>query len=359
MPNEPISEARANFVLQTYQAAKEWKKIIIVSDRSIKFKDTDNNVIEYNFEHVLPKVSHRGDRDDETLQFITTSWREQLVFAAEYITDSTYRQVRKDILGMILPISSAYQRDNSVPISKIVNHLTTYPVYWWVADGETETDEVATRTILFPPPETLSEWAERFEPRITFLARCWAEGIPMNFTLTASENEMIDETSTYGARYKSTKDAGKNAIGFIRWQFDKLVAGTTSDLTRAELETNLELLEANATDLEWIKNFYVKHNHTRWSSLSKRGQIHIPTETFELGDVLHDTFAAQQTRRGESTTTVRAKPEVEADMQAADAELLEIQNAYGTAVHSHATEMITHRTVTIPDPPTPPPADDE
>ena len=50
----PISELRARFDFKTYQVTKEWKKIIIVSERSIKLKDTDNSVVEYNFEHVLP-----------------------------------------------------------------------------------------------------------------------------------------------------------------------------------------------------------------------------------------------------------------------------------------------------------------
>ena len=101
------------------------------------------------------------------------------------------------------------------------------PIYVYLAAGETGADDPITHTVIFPPEETTAQWAARIEPRITLLSRCFADGLPAQYARLATLTQKIHssgigETHRHGNRYDSAANVGQHAIGFLRWQFEKL-----------------------------------------------------------------------------------------------------------------------------------------
>ena len=120
----------------------------------------------------------------------------------------------------------------------------------------------------------------------------------------------------------------------------------TEDLfkTKSELEADLNTLESTIKDEAWVKDFYLKHNSTRWSSRSTRGIIHLPGEDFDFGTKIHDTFRPV----GDDQSFTRNGPseEVEEAARKSEAELSLIAEKFGDSLHSRRSELITSREVT-------------
>lgn len=226
------------------------------------------------------------------------------------------------------------------------------PGVLWKADGETDDPETTTHKAYVPPEETDAEWAERIEARITLMSRCFADGLPAQYarlsTLTQKiHSSGIGEEHRHGKRYDSAANVGQHAIGFLRWQFEKIRDGDTEDLfkTKAELEADLDTLEDIIGNEEWVKDFYLKHNSARWSARSTRGIIHLPNADFDFGEKIHDTFRPVGNDR--SFTRSGPSEEVEEAARKSEAELALICEKFGDSLHSRNSELVTWREFTL------------
>ena len=224
------------------------------------------------------------------------------------------------------------------------------PGVLWKADGETDADETTTHTFALPSEETTAEWVARIEPRITLMSRCFADGLPSQYARLSSLTQKIHssgigEEHRHGKRYDSAANVGQHAIGFLRWQFEKLRDGVTEDVfkTKEELEADLATLEGIIGNEEWVKDFYLKHNSARWSARSTRGIIHLPNSDFDFGEKIHDTFRPVNGDR--SFTRSGPSQEVEEAARKSEAELATICEKFGDALHSRNSELVTRRDV--------------
>ena len=209
-----------------------------------------------------------------------------------------------------------------------------------------------THTIKIAQPETHAQWVARVEPRITVMSRCFADGLPSQYARLATLTQKIHssgigENHRHGDRYDSAANVGQHAIGFLRWQFEKIRDNNTEDLfkTKAELEADLTTLEDIVGDEAWVKDFYLKHNSTRWSARSTRGIIHLPNENFDFGEKIHDTF--RPLGNDQSFTRSGPSEEVEEAARKSEAELATICEKFGDALHSQRSELVESRQVTL------------
>ena len=215
------------------------------------------------------------------------------------LTPTTYKNV--EITLQNYNTNTAIPDQITAPIVGMANY-DNLALYLYRGPNETETDDPATHTVLFPPPETDAEWVARIEPRITNLSRCYADGIP-------GQHSRFDALEQ---RVSSADEVGQLNIGFVRWQFEKHANGETGKdngvyTTKAEVEGFIQQLEDRFPDKDEVTKFYYRHPRTKWAAASTRGQIFIPNEDHDHGDKIHDTFNAHLTGNPPRTTT-RGKP---------------------------------------------------
>lgn len=200
----------------------------------------------------------------------------------------------------------------------------------------------AVKIIEVPPAETLAEWAARIEPRITNLARCYADGIP-------GQHARFDVLED---RVSSADEVGQLNIGFIRWQFEKHANGETGEdngvyTTKEEVEDFLNQIENRFPDKDEVTKFYYRHPRTKWAAASTRGQIFIPNEDHDHGDKIHDTFNAHLTGNPPRTTT-RGKPtpEIQQATEKSERDIRAIKTSFTNAALSAQDELIIAREIT-------------
>ena len=158
-------------------------------------------------------------------------------------------------------------------------------------------------------------------------------------------------------RYDNVANWMRLLIGYTWSQIDEAIGSATDKPTRASVEACVEKIENDLTAPSEVENFFHDHDHSIWyTAQSEAGgrRIHATPaekpENFGVGEQIHhinDQFP-------DPTDTA------ETDHTAAEAEFVRcVTTEFDKAWKAKERELITHRTVTIPDPPTPPPADDE
>ena len=309
------------------------KKITLLRTQAVQVKvdnDGDTEVHEYRTEHALDSITYRLEQSEKHGD----------------------AGLERDESGSTTLYTKYYTEDISDRLSFRESFRGQYllPGVLWKADGETDAAETTTHLIYLPPEETLAQWAERIEPRITLMSRCFADGLPSQYARLSSLTQKIHssgigEEHRHGKRYDSAANVGQHAIGFLRWQFEKLRDGVTEDVfkTKEELEADLATLEGIIGNEEWVKDFYLKHNSARWSARSTRGIIHLPNSDFDFGEKIHDTFRPVNGDR--SFTRSGPSEEVEEAARKSEAELATICEKFGDSLHSRNSELVTERTV--------------
>ena len=303
------------------QRAPTIKKIIFVDRQTFRVK-TSIEVVEYDISGVKDHIIYRSDSISGGIFSI---------------------QIRPNERPLLDSIAFYGEPNISKTINKKIGggYEIEYPYYVYVASDETETDEVATRFIYFPPPDTDEQWLEQVEPRITNLARCYVDGIP-------GQHSRIDGLDN---RVGTADEAGQLSIGYLRWQFEKHrdgITGTDNQVytTKEELEDLIEKMEERFPSKDAVNKFYYRHPSQKWGSSSTRGQIYIAGDDHDFGEKIHDTFHAYVSSGiPRQTRNVGPTDEVRKAQENSDRDLAEIKQAFVRGTISDKDTIITKRTV--------------
>ena len=171
------------------------------------------------------------------------------------------------------------------------DNSNNYPFYDYVGEGETETDEPATETIVFPPPETYEEFVERIGGRLYHLTQRISvlnHEKPHQHAKSEQICLEVDANHPEVIRYDLSCNLIKRPVGWLMLQIDTLnnryanhlkavetakQAGTTPPTfndarDREKIETMLEKLEIELTE-ECLKDHYDLHHIDDWKRVQK------------------------------------------------------------------------------------------
>ena len=234
---------------------------------------------------------------DRKLWFVSENF-----FKIKYVIDGTTRIVGYDISGVARGVN--YKARGSVSVNNIFRGLnshiegdsetiqlgsgistfiglghqieqitrelptsdTDYPFYFYVNtdEGETETDEPATIFYQFPPPETMTQWRERVQPRVTQIANRLVLGLPHNLVHFGAKSEAIcndvDSRHHLIDRYDNAVNSTKPFIGYIQQMLD---AATEPDPVIEGLVEELE--EATPDTIDEMPKLFRKQAFDEWS----------------------------------------------------------------------------------------------
>ena len=202
-----------------------------------------------------------------------------------------------------------YQQDYDSLRLDVPLNPADYPFYIYVGEDETKTDEPATDTIVFPPPETHEEFMERVWSRLLHLSRrsqvLRHEDPHMN-ALSEDICREVPANHEEVLRYTISGNLIKRPIGWLALQLQtqqnrynryleqKIKAETAGntppifayDGERVKIEGMLEKLEENLTE-DCLREHYDMHDHGEWEKIQiKQRKITLCNADFSPGEVL-------------------------------------------------------------------------
>ena len=264
-------------------------KAILVSPTLIKMKTKAGDVHAYDFRHAIGTIGYTNDQaGNDFLGF--------QVIANEYSKTITFTRMNPSGKSKYLHIPS---------------DLSGFPYFMLFSADETETDEPATKTTVFPPPETIEQWFERIYARVLHLTRrikVLRHEEPHQNALSERICREVPEDHDEVLRYDIACNLIKRPVGWLTLQLqtfqtrynahlEKVVkakeAGTTpptfnpgSDQTK--IETMLEKLETHLTE-ECLENHFDLHDHAEWDKIqNKQRKITLCADDYSPGEVLVD-----------------------------------------------------------------------
>ena len=217
-------------------------------------------------------------------------------------------------------IEMANHNRNRIPTGGYVPQ-EPYPIYLHIAEGETETPETPTKTILFPPPETHEQFMHRISARLLNLTRrirALRHEEPHQNALSKNICREVPADHAEVLRYDIACNLLKRPVGWLALQLQThqnrynqhlaavvkaKEAGRTPptfgyDSERPKLETMLDKLEANLTE-ECLEEHFDMHDHAEWDKVqNKQRKITLCNEDSTPGEVLVDVNAFFTDGRG-------------------------------------------------------------
>jgi len=186
----------------------------------------------------------------------------------------------------------------------------TYPLYLYLAPGETETLEDLTNAVIptfIPGGETPANYIANNSPRIAYVARYhFDEGIHHEWAHNASKVKEVcldlheleaDRTALEAnaiIRYDNVVNRGRLIIGYI-WREMKAV-GQDGRKTYAEMDTLIQKLRDDMPDVDHIIDWFSDHNRVLWetytSDTDTGRQIWTTNDAGSGGELLYDINAA-------------------------------------------------------------------
>ena len=299
------------------------RKISVISEYRVHIKYTLDNrthVIDYDYTYLKENVSYTYT-SHPPLYASSLKGRNDIGLSKMYAFIKTPNVDRKFSRAFVEPFN--------------------FPIYVWLADGETETPDTPTRHILVPPPSTVDEFKDHIKPRLTKVARDFAHNTNHSWVSLKTKSRNLHFTggnTEAERRYDNTGNWMRLLIGRA-WSEMELV-GTEGGPTRSEVETLVEKVESQLVDVGKIQNFFHYHDEAAWTTAQKNRQILLSTDDYNPGELIIDINAKQ----GITSETPSGDP------KHALAEGVFHQcatNDYDKAWSSQDTELITERTITI------------
>ena len=186
-----------------------------------------------------------------------------------------------------------------------------YPYFIYTDNDQTETDEPADETIIFPPPETQEQFFERIYARLLHLTRrirILRHEEPHQNALSTRICREVPADHEEVLRYDIACNLIKRPVGWLALQLENYQtrynrhlaavvkakeAGRTpptfnkgSDETK--IEAMLEKLETHLTE-ECLENHFDLHDHAEWDRVqNKQRKITLCDDDYSPGELLVD-----------------------------------------------------------------------
>ena len=277
----------------------------ILNQNSVKVKFKNGKVIVYDFRNAAEGIKyHRGNRQISS---------ESDISLYSYVSNDNYHSLNNRGLHIYIGNYSYY--------GHIFLHNPSFPYFIYTAPSETETDEPATETIIFPPPETHEQFMERISARLLNLTRrirALRHEEPHQNALSKNICREVPANHEEVLRYDIACNLLKRPVGWLALQLQThqnrynqhlaavvkaKEAGRTPptfgyDSERPKLETMLDKLEANLTE-ECLEEHFDMHDHAEWDKVqNKQRKITLCNEDSTPGEVLVDVNAFFTDGRG-------------------------------------------------------------
>ena len=283
--------------IRTHAYTDRDHKIWFISPTTAKYKltkDGETKIIQVDTSHIKDDIVYRpNNKNMLDLSAATHAW------VGDLEINRTDRSVAWQLQQWI---DATIPDDPSSP---------DYPVFVWKAQGETETDEPATETWVFPPPETPEQFFERIYARVLDLTRrikILRHEEPHQNALSEDICREVPEDHEEVLRYDIACNLIKRPVGWLTLQLqtyqnrynrhlEQVVkaqeAGTTpptfnkgSDETK--IEAMLEKLETHLTE-ECLENHFDLHDHAEWDAIqNKQRRITLCADDYSPGELLVD-----------------------------------------------------------------------
>ena len=170
--------------------------------------------------------------------------------------------------------------DQHIEFSKYYSDFDQFkphPVFHFVADGETETDEVATEEMyyLMFPFETLDQFKERVQPRITEIGYRLVHGLPHLLPhLVSKERSVCNDIGSDAVtrQFDHAANSLRLFIGYIQRMMDTLT--TLDRAVMADMEALVDELEDVTPDNQNdIIHLFTKQNFADWETVSSERKV--------------------------------------------------------------------------------------
>ena len=274
------------------------KKIWSPRPKVVKFKlerDGVTKIVEVDGTHLIGKIVYTTPNANNILSFEALSRTSVADFDMIRWDESADYQLLKEIY--------ATTPDNA--------DSPDYPVIFWKAEGEDDTDEPATDTWLFPPPETTEQFLERIYARLLHLTRrikILRHEEPHQNALSERICREVPADHEEVLRYDIACNLIKRPVGWLALQLQTFQnrynrhlaevvkaqkAGRTpptfnpgSDQTK--IVSMLEKLETHLTE-ECLQEHFDMHDHGVWDKVqNKQRKITLCNDDLSPGEVLVD-----------------------------------------------------------------------
>lgn len=308
---------------------------------TIKFKKPDDTIVIANIDarHMLKNIAYTCNSGDLLKLPITIKFTEK---------DYTNR------LDVSI-VSSTPNHYNYLEFIEI-NSENVY-VYVNSAEGETETPETSTETILFPPPETPMEFIERMSARLLHFSRRVSILRHEEPHLSSKSRRVcldLSDRDTYVHRYDHSINLVRLPAGWLQLQINTYIqrlkahekkvedaneAGTTppnfnEGRLQEQIETLLEKIEMHLTEDQLLKH-HETHNTEEWRNAHAARKIVLCNEDCSVGELIAD-INSFHTANGETNHTL------------AEQSFHKVAVDHWNEIKQTAfRELVTERTVTI------------
>ena len=186
-----------------------------------------------------------------------------------------------------------------------------YPIFPFLAEGETETVETPDQIIVYPPPETVEQFLERIYARLLHLTRrikVLRHEEPHQNALSTAICREVPADHAEVLRYDIACNLIKRPVGWLALQLQtyqnrynrhlaEVVKAKEAGRTpptfnvgndQTKIETMLEKLEAHLTE-DCLQNHFDLHDHGEWDKIqNKQRKITLCEDDYSPGEVLVD-----------------------------------------------------------------------
>ena len=204
---------------------------------------------------------------------------------------------------------------------QIIRDELTYPFFLFVGEGETPTDETATKTTIFPPPETTIEFIERISAKLLHLTRRVSTLRHEEPHLSARSRRVcldLDDRNEYVHRYDHSINLLRLPVGWTQLQINTFIARYEAhnkkvaeakaanrtpptfneDRLQEQIETLINKIDSTLTE-EALLEHHETHDTDEWRNAHAQRKIVLCNKDCSVGEIIAD-INAFHTARGET-----------------------------------------------------------
>lgn len=256
-----------------------------------------------NFHVFVFKISNRIYRID------TSNIKYNIRYNSDFFVKSIQQSHENQLLDIELRTSTPIGR-YTLNKNNPYQPDTVFPLYIHLEEGETETPETPTETIIFPPRETHLEFMERIQARLLHLTRRVAVLRHEQPHLSSRSRRVcldLDDRNEYVHRYDHSINLVRLPVGWLQNMINAYQAQWNAHLERVEdakkksqsepeftryndrdpIETLLEKLETTLTEEALIEHHEV-HDTTEWQNAHAARKIVLCNEDCSVGEEIAD-----------------------------------------------------------------------
>ena len=237
-------------------------KIWTPRENIIKIKKNDDSVTEFNLSHIIGDIEYKS------------------ADGHGFGISKIYRPE---------PHRLSFWRKNGYhepQIASITKDITSYPDYLYLGWDQTETDEPATQTVVFPPRETPLEFIERISARLFYITHRIAvlrHEEPHQNALSEDICREVPADHDEVLRYDISNNLIKRAVGWVVLQMEtyetrynrylesvetakranRAIPTFNDNTDRNKIETMVEKIEDSLTE-ECLRDHFDLHNTSDW-----------------------------------------------------------------------------------------------